>query len=68
MSFGAGMRDTLIVISDPNGQEISSQYFGGILNDRIDELIEDDNFYYLAGQTNSFGNGGADIYLIKLTK
>tara|TARA_B100000809_G_C15138900_1_gene531998 strand:+ start:3105 stop:4295 length:1191 start_codon:yes stop_codon:yes gene_type:complete len=68
MSFGAGMRDALMVISTPDGQEISSQYFGGLLNDRIDELIEDDNFYYLAGQTNSFGNGGADIYLIKFPK
>ena len=68
MSFGAGMRDALMVISDPNGQEISSQYFGGVLNDRIDEIIENDNFYYLAGQTNSFGNGGADIFLIKLPK
>jgi len=68
MSFGAGMRDALMVITDPNGQEISSQYFGGPLNDRIDELIEHNNFYYLAGQTNSFGSGGADIFLIKLPK
>jgi len=68
MSFGSGMRDAIMVISDPNGHEISSQYFGGPLNDRIDNLIEHNNFYYLAGQTNSFGNGGSDIYLIKLLK
>ncbi|NQX97646.1 MAG: hypothetical protein HRT73_07165, partial [Flavobacteriales bacterium] len=68
MSFGSGMRDAMMVITNPNGQEISTQYWGGTLNDQIDDIIEYKNFYYLVGQSNSFGNGDTDIYLIKVEK
>ena len=68
MSAGTGMRDAIMVISDPNGQEISTRYLGGILDDRIDDIIEDDQYYYLVGQSNSEGNGDNDVYLVKLPK
>ncbi len=68
MSFGSGMRDALMVISNPQGQSISTIYLGGILNDQIDDIIELGNYYYLVGQSTSFGNGDNDVYLIKQHK
>ena len=68
MSNGNGMRDAMMVITTPNGQEISTTYFGGTLNDKINDIKEDDQFYYLTGQSNSFGNGDDDVFLIKVLK
>ncbi|MFB0923756.1 MAG: hypothetical protein QMB65_00505, partial [Vicingaceae bacterium] len=68
MSNGTGMRDAMMVISDPSGQAISTSYIGGTLNDQIDGIIEKGESYYMVGQSASFGNGDNDVYLVKQHK
>tara|TARA_B100000809_G_scaffold140505_1_gene138041 strand:- start:3946 stop:5124 length:1179 start_codon:yes stop_codon:yes gene_type:complete len=68
MSNGSGMRDAMMVISDPSGQAISTSYIGGTLNDQIDGIIENGDYYYMVGQSTSFGNGDNDVYLVKQRK
>jgi len=65
MSSGAGMRDAMMVVCDPNGQTNSTKYFGDTQDDRIDDIVEYGGYYYLVGQSNSFSNGDNDVYLIK---
>jgi hypothetical protein len=62
------MRDAMMVISDPSGQAISTSYIGGTLNDQIDGIIENGEYYYMVGQSTSFGNGDNDVYLVKQHK
>jgi hypothetical protein len=68
MSNGTGMRDAMMVISDPSGQAISTSYIGGTLNDQIDGIIENGDYYYMVGQSASFGNSDNDVYLVKQHK
>ena len=68
MSYGAGMRDAMMVIINPSGQVLSSYFFGSTQNDRIDDIIEYQDYYYMVGQTNSFSGGDNDVYLIKQHK
>jgi hypothetical protein len=64
MSFGAGQRDTYFVKTNQSGNMISSKVYGGSGNDKVNEIIEIGNCYYLVGESDSFGNGSNDVYLI----
>jgi len=64
-SFGNGMQDVLFIVTNPNGQELLTHYFGGNQNDQIDDIIEFGDYYYMVGHSNSFGAGDKDVYLIK---
>ena len=65
-SYGNGGYDVYLIKTDQNGQELWSQTFGGTGND-IGRSIQktDDGGYIISGNTNSYGNGGHDVYLIK---
>lgn len=65
MSFGQGKRDTYMVITNSDGVIQTTTSFGGPELDKINEVIEVGNFYYLTGSTNSYGSGKNDVYLIK---
>jgi hypothetical protein len=68
MSNGNGMRDMMLVITNPDGQELITRYYGGSQDDWIDDVIEYEDYYYFVGHSNSFSAGDNDVYLIKQHK
>lgn len=68
-SYSVGDYDAWLIKVDENGAEQWNRSFGGINTDagRSVELTRDDG-YILAGETQSFGNGGTDIWLIKVNE
>jgi len=65
-SYGAGNYDVWLVKTDGSGNLEWNRNYGGELNDRAYSLIEvSDGGYALAGETDSFGAGGSDFWLIK---
>jgi hypothetical protein len=65
-TFGAGDIDAYMIKTNPEGDTLWTRTFGG-LNQEIGRSAHQtsDGGYILAGQTQSFGAGGNDIYLIK---
>jgi hypothetical protein len=67
-NFGAGNLDVYLIKTDANGVILWSKTFGGTSDDygySIHQTI--DGGYIIAGNTESFGAGGYDFYLIKTT-
>ena len=59
--------DMLLVITDPDGNEISRKEFGGNLHDWGKALLRtDDGGAYLLGSTQSYGIGSFDMYLVRV--
>ncbi|WP_027420356.1 hypothetical protein [Crocinitomix catalasitica] len=65
MSFG-GNQNAYMVVTDKNGNMIEDLVIGGDGMDRFNDMVEYENYYYLAGHTSSFGNGALDFYLEKM--
>jgi len=65
-SFGAGGLDGYLVKTDSNGNMEWNQTYGGTSSEVACDLVKTmDGGYALAGQTNSFGAGGPDFWLVK---
>ena len=65
MSFGSGDRNAYVVNTNTKGDVISKEVIGGSGNDRIDDIIEFDGYYYLVGHSNSSGAGLDDVWIVK---
>jgi hypothetical protein len=70
-SFGAGNKDIYLIKTDSMGTTIWSKTFGGLADDKTIGyegcLIQTrDGGYLIAGNTESFGAGFSDVYLIKV--
>jgi hypothetical protein len=66
-SFGAGEADVYVVKLDANGNLQWTKTIGGPSNDESLSLIQtSDGGYAIAGTTQSFGAGEADVYVVKL--
>jgi len=65
-SFGAGGVDAYLVKTDAQGNLLWQRTFGGASEDWAESVRQtSDGGYILAGDTDSFGAGGSDAYLIK---
>ncbi len=66
MSYGVGQNDVYLIKIDIFGNLIWSKTFGGNGNEGAAEiLITSDGGFILAGNTNSYGAGDSDKYIIK---
>ncbi len=65
-SFGLGIADIYLVKTDSKGNELWANTFGGTGNEQGYSVQEtSDGGFILFGNTDSFGAGSTDIYLIK---
>ncbi|MFZ8835331.1 MAG: T9SS type A sorting domain-containing protein [Candidatus Caldipriscus sp.] len=65
-SFGAGLYDIFLIKTDANGNVIWAKTYGGTGYDGTSTIQQTSNGgYIVAGETNSFGAGNRDIFLIK---
>ena len=66
-SYGAGDYDIYLIKTDSAGTEIWSRTFGGTgIEYGFDITATSDGGFVLVGSTTSYGNGGRDIYLVKI--
>ncbi len=66
-SFGAGNLDGWIVKLDASGRIQWQKTYGGSGGESIHTILQtDDGGYITAGQTDSFGSGSEDAWLMKL--
>jgi len=65
-SFGAGGFDFWLVKTDGSGNIEWSRTYGGAESDNANSLVQtSDGGYALAGNTQSFGAGGYDLWLVR---
>ena len=63
---GSGYSDIYLIKIDTNGDSIWAKTFGGVYGDKGYCVQQtSDSGYIIVGETNSYGSGDYDIYLIK---
>jgi len=64
-SYGEGNEDAWLIRTNATGEEIWNQTYGTVKYERIYSVLIVDDGYLLVGQTNSFGAGDYDVWLVK---
>jgi len=65
-SYGNGLIDVWLIKTDSSGDTIWTKTYGGTGSDYGESVQQtSDKGYIVAGYTNSYGSGGADVWLIK---
>ncbi|MDP7000223.1 MAG: hypothetical protein QF569_29625, partial [Candidatus Poribacteria bacterium] len=65
-SYGNGEADVWLIRTDANGDTLWTQTYGGSESDIGNSVQQtSDGGYIIAGETYSYGNGAADVWLIK---
>ncbi|MFQ5906037.1 MAG: T9SS type A sorting domain-containing protein [bacterium] len=65
-SFGAGLSDVYLIKTDSLGTLLWDSTYGGASNDVGHSAVQTmDGGYVVAGETESSGAGGTDVYIIK---
>jgi hypothetical protein len=64
-SFGAGETDVWLIKTDSNGNSLWNKTYGGELSEHAQYMIKVHDGYIIAARTYSFGEGDADLWLIK---
>ncbi len=66
-SYGAGGSDVWLIKVDANGEVNWDRTFGGPEDDEAYSIVKTtDGDYLVAGYTSSFGNGGKDLWVLKI--
>ena len=66
-SYGSGADDLWLIKTNFHGERVWSRVFGGGQNDYGRSVKEtEDGGYIIAGETNSFGSGNYDVYLVRV--
>ena len=64
---GVGSYDVCLIRTDASGNQLWEKTYGGMADDYGKSVwVNSDGTMLIAGETNSFGNGGSDIYLFKV--
>lgn len=58
--------DGLLIKTNSNGNEMWNMTIGGTGNDYIDSALQISGGYMLLGNTNSYGDGDYDLWLVKI--
>ena len=66
-SYGAGEEDVWVLKLDPDGEIEWQKTYGGAGFDSAHSIRQtEDGGYVIAGETESFGAGGTDVWVLKL--
>lgn len=69
-SFGYGALDAYLLLIDSMGQKIWQKSYGGALTDVAKSVVVNpvDSGFIFAGHSNSIGNGGYDVLVVRTDK
>lgn len=65
-SLGTGDYDFWLVKTDQNGGVLWSRNYGGPKSDKAYALTKTEDGYMIVGETYSFGEGDADVFVVKI--